>query len=60
VHAVGKLLQRLQASGIDGCHIAESKNNERRQFWSRFCDVPEIAVDTAAIVRDWQTMELHL
>jgi wobble nucleotide-excising tRNase len=28
---------------------------ERRQFWSRFCDVPEIAVDTAAIVRDWQS-----
>ena len=28
---------------------------ERRQFWSRFCDVPEIAVDTAAIVRDWRS-----
>lgn len=27
---------------------------ERRQFWSRFCDVPEIAVDTAAIARDWR------
>ena len=27
---------------------------ERRQFWSRFCDVPEITVDTAAIVRDWR------
>lgn len=26
---------------------------ERRQFWSRFCEVPEIAVDTAAIVHDW-------
>lgn len=25
---------------------------ERRQFWSRFCDVPEIAIDTAMIVRD--------
>ena len=28
---------------------------ERRQFWSRFCDVPQVALDTAAIVRDWQT-----
>lgn len=27
---------------------------ERRQFWAQFCDVPEVAVDTAAIVRDWQ------
>jgi wobble nucleotide-excising tRNase len=27
---------------------------ERRQFWSRFCEAPEIAVDTAAIVGDWQ------
>lgn len=28
---------------------------ERRQFWSRFCDVPEIAIDTAAVVRDWRS-----
>lgn len=27
---------------------------ERRQFWSRFCDVPEITLDTAAIARDWR------
>ena len=26
---------------------------ERRQFWSRFCDVPEFEVDTAHVVRDW-------
>ena len=26
---------------------------ERRQFWSRFCDVPDISIDTAEIVRDW-------
>ena len=24
---------------------------ERRQFWSKFCDVPEVALDTAAIAR---------
>lgn len=28
--------------------------SERRQFWSRFCDVPELALDTAAIARDWR------
>ena len=27
---------------------------ERRQFWAQFCEVPEIVVDTAAIVVDWQ------
>jgi wobble nucleotide-excising tRNase len=27
---------------------------ERRQFWSQFCDVPELTVDTAAIARDWK------
>jgi wobble nucleotide-excising tRNase len=27
---------------------------ERRQFWSRFLEVPEVSLDTAAIVRDWQ------
>ena len=26
---------------------------ERRQFWSRFCEVPVVSIDTAAIVRDW-------
>jgi wobble nucleotide-excising tRNase len=26
---------------------------ERRQFWSRFCEVAEFTLDTAAIVRDW-------
>jgi len=27
---------------------------ERRQFWSRFCDVPDATIDTAAIARDWR------
>jgi wobble nucleotide-excising tRNase len=27
---------------------------ELRQFWSRFCDVPDANVDTAAIARDWR------
>lgn len=27
---------------------------ERRQFWAEFCDIPEIAIDTEAVVRDWR------
>jgi len=27
---------------------------ERRQFWSRFCDVPDYTFDTATIARDWR------
>jgi wobble nucleotide-excising tRNase len=27
--------------------------SERRQFWSRFCDVPDVELDTAAIARAW-------
>jgi wobble nucleotide-excising tRNase len=27
--------------------------SERRAFWSRFCDVPEVQIDTARVVRAW-------
>ena len=27
---------------------------ERRQFWSRFCEVPALEIDSAVIVRDWE------
>jgi wobble nucleotide-excising tRNase len=27
---------------------------ERRQFWARFCEIPEVALDTAAIARAWK------
>lgn len=26
---------------------------ERRAFWSRFCEVPDLGIDTAAVVRAW-------
>lgn len=29
---------------------------ERRQFWSRFSEVPEFSLDTTDIVRDWATV----
>ncbi len=28
--------------------------SERHHLWSRFCDVPPVELDTAAIARDWQ------
>jgi wobble nucleotide-excising tRNase len=28
--------------------------SERRQFWSRFCEVPEVSLDTAEIARAWR------
>ena len=27
---------------------------ERKQFWSRFCELPQLEIDTATVVRDWQ------
>lgn len=28
---------------------------ELRQFWTRFCNVPDVTLDTATIVRDWRS-----
>lgn len=28
--------------------------SERRQFWSKFSNAPEVGIDTAAVVRDWR------
>ena len=28
---------------------------ERRQFWSRFCELPQVAIDTAEIALAWRT-----
>jgi wobble nucleotide-excising tRNase len=28
---------------------------ERRHFWANFCEVPEVALDTAAVMRTWYT-----
>jgi wobble nucleotide-excising tRNase len=27
---------------------------EQRQFWARFCDVPDLMIDTETIARDWR------
>ncbi len=35
---------------------------ERRTFWSSFCDVPEVSIDTAEIAQCWKAMreQVHL
>ena len=33
---------------------------ERRQFWSRFAELPPVQIDTATIVRDWQAARNQL
>ena len=52
----------LRLAAIERNHGGESEAaferavriaGERAQFWSRFCDVPAVSVDTAQIVRDW-------
>ncbi len=39
---------------IAGLERAIRVAGERRQFWSRFCDTPNTAMDTAPIARAWQ------
>lgn len=56
--AVADTIRRVeQAHGGDvpaGLERAVRIAIERRQFWSRFCEVAEVAIDTATIVRDWR------
>jgi wobble nucleotide-excising tRNase len=56
-HRIEEALRRLERTqGGDvpaGFERALRVAVERRQFWSQFCEVPEIVVDTAQIVRDW-------
>lgn len=37
-----------------GFERAVRVTGERKQFWSKFCDVPDFTIDTAAIARDWR------
>ena len=33
---------------------------ERRQFWSRFCELPQLEVDTVTVIRDWNAARDNL
>lgn len=47
-------VQRTHAGDVSaGFERAVRIAGERRVFWSRFCDVPAIEIDTAAVVRVW-------
>lgn len=55
--AVADALERVRRTHAGevpaGFERAVRVAGERRAFWSRFCDVPEVQVDTAAVVRAW-------
>jgi wobble nucleotide-excising tRNase len=67
--------QRLQQSIVDAASALDGANadagaasferavrilGERRVFWARFADMPEVQLDTASIVRDWQAARAQL
>ena len=55
--AVAESLECVQRTHSGDVHAGFERvvrvTGERRAFWSRFCDVPEVHVDTAHIVRTW-------
>jgi wobble nucleotide-excising tRNase len=57
-HGIAGALQNLNLTHGDDRPSAFERSVrvvvERRQFWARFGDVPEVAIDTAGISRDWR------
>ena len=55
--AVAEMLDTFQADHTGDAQVeferAIKETGERRQFWARFCDLPDIDIDTATIVNDW-------
>lgn len=55
--AIGHALSGINAS--HGANVATAFERgirvwgERRQFWSKFCDLPDVALDTADVARAW-------
>jgi wobble nucleotide-excising tRNase len=55
--AIGNALGGIDA--LHGANVATAFERgirvwgERRQFWSSFCDLPDVALDTAAVARAW-------
>ncbi|HXG25926.1 MAG TPA: AAA family ATPase [Candidatus Binatia bacterium] len=54
---IAEALERIRRTHSGDVHAGFERAvrvaGERRAFWSRFCDVPEIQVDTARVVRTW-------
>lgn len=55
--AIAEALEQIRRTHSGDVHAGFERAvrvaGERRVFWSRFCDVPEIQVDTARVVRAW-------
>jgi hypothetical protein len=55
--AVAEALERVRRMHGGDVHAGFERAvrvvGERRAFWSRFCDVPEVQIDTARVVRAW-------
>jgi wobble nucleotide-excising tRNase len=55
--AVAEALDRVRRTHGGDVHAGFERAirvaSERRTFWSRFCDVPEVQIDTARVVRAW-------
>jgi len=51
--ALERLRRTHSGDGHAGFERAVRVAGERRAFWSRFCEVPDVQVDTARVVRAW-------
>jgi wobble nucleotide-excising tRNase len=55
--AVAEALDRVRRTHGGDVHAGFERAirlaSERRAFWSRFCDIPEVHIDTARVVRAW-------
>jgi wobble nucleotide-excising tRNase len=55
--AIAEAIEKLNAEHSGGVPAAFERAvrvwTERRQFWAKFCEVPQIGLDTAAITRTW-------
>lgn len=56
--SIGRLARSIDETHSDNGPIAFERAlhaaSERRAFWARFADMPEIALDSAAVTEDWR------
>ena len=54
---VADMIENIHATHADGSQVeferAVRTVIERRQFWARFCGIPEVAIDSESIVNKW-------
>lgn len=58
LQSVSSITATVDQAHAGGAHAAFERSVrvavERRQFWARFAEMPEVSLDTAAISQDWQ------